>query len=211
MRSTAHWTPRYIRDRLALWGWERAHPDDPWLTATSIEFLGQWLGRNDRGLECGSGRSTSWFARRIEALTSLEHDRAWFDRVQASLARQGLAGRVDYHLYPDGESERDDSEYVRHISNLEDASLDFALIDGVARDHCANACISKLKRGGLLIVDNINWYLPHKPPSPAPASRQQHDGPLTEGWARFLAATSSWRCFWTTNGVSDTAMWFRSA
>src|SRR5687768_18165460 len=47
-------------------------------------------------------------------------------------------------------------------SEFADGSLGFALVDGAssdARGHCANAVIPKLAPCGLLVVDNVNWFI----------------------------------------------------
>src|SRR5262249_54034239 len=55
MRSFRHWTPTYIRDRLAMLRYELAHPDAPWLTGEMNQFLESWLAPDHVGLEFGSG------------------------------------------------------------------------------------------------------------------------------------------------------------
>lgn len=130
MRSIAHWTPRYVANRLRLMAWERIHPDQPWLTQDAIHLLEQLLRPADVGLETGSGRSTRWFASRTAHLTSVEHDAAWHAIVAQQLARAGISSKVTYSLCPDGAGERPDSRYVGAIAALGDRSLDYALIDG---------------------------------------------------------------------------------
>jgi hypothetical protein len=71
MRPFAHWTPRYVKNRLALMAYERFNPEQPWLTRNMIEILENWLKPTDVGLEFGSGRSTTWFARRVRHLERL--------------------------------------------------------------------------------------------------------------------------------------------
>jgi predicted O-methyltransferase YrrM len=41
-----------------------------------------------------------------------------------------------------------------------DASLDFVVVDGWYRPVCARAALSKLKPGGLLLIDNTDWKDP---------------------------------------------------
>lgn len=65
----------------------------------------------------------------------------------------------------------------------------------------------KIKSGGIVIVDNINWYLPAPHKTCSPASRSRTDGPATVAWEQFSLAVDHWRSVWTTNGVWDTALW----
>jgi predicted O-methyltransferase YrrM len=162
-----HRTPRYVYHRVRLALYERAHPDDPWLTPRAIRLLESLLRPVDRGLEFGSGRSTVWFAGRVAELTSVEHDQRWYESVSATLRQRGL-GNVDYILTPqDRPTELGDrSAYARVALAFADESLDFALVDGAYRDHTAKFVLPKIKPGGLLIIDNVNWYLPSRSRAP---------------------------------------------
>jgi hypothetical protein len=39
-------------------------------------------------------------------------------------------------------------------------------VDGIDRDVCCYNVLSKLKKRSILIIDNINWYIPFKSESP---------------------------------------------
>ncbi len=204
-RSFRHWTARYLADRVRDRWYQAAHPDHPWLTPLAIQFLSAWLKNTDRGLEFGSGRSTLWFARRVASLTSIEHSPAWYVRVQKTLVDHGQ-NNVDYRLInaqPGGSSDT----YVTAAANFPDNNLDFVLIDGIARDACANASIDKIRSGGLLIIDDAHRYLPSR--SVSPYARTLSQGPANPGWALFLENVQSWRCLWTSKGVSDTAIYIK--
>lgn len=202
----AHWTPRYIFDRVNLGLWERQHPDLPWLTAESIRLLSGMLRPTDRALEWGSGRSTRWFADRVGELTSVESDAAWFGRVKDS-----LAGRPNVHYFfkecPAGAPEPLEEEYAGVIDSFANESLDFVLVDGQVRDRCALKALPKIKPGGLLVIDNINWFLPS--PSRSPSSAKDFDGATR--WREIAAVLDAWRCIWTSSGVTDTAIWIKPA
>jgi predicted O-methyltransferase YrrM len=203
-----HRTPRYLWNRTREMAHHRIHPDDPWLTPAAVRLLGTLLRPSDLGFEFGSGRSTLWFARRVAALTSMEHDEDWHAHISARLKANGLAN-VDYVLAP-GDLPADrggESEYARSALSLSDASLDFALIDGKYRDYSAKFTLPKIKPGGLLIIDNVNWYLPCR--SKAPNSRSARLGPKTSVWAEVADELAAWRTIWTTSGVTDTAIFIR--
>lgn len=206
--SRTHRTPRYLFDRTRQYFYERAHPDDPWLTPASIRLLSRLLRPADQGAEFGSGRSTLWLAARVRALTSVEHDAQWHELVTARLNQHGL-GNVDYILAP-GDQPMDrggDSTYARVALGFPDASLDFALIDGHYRDYSAKFIMPKLKPGGMLVIDNVNWYLPCE--SKAPNSRSSALGPATGAWSEVWRKLSDWRTIWTSSGVWDTAIFIR--
>lgn len=200
MRSFRHWTPSYLIDRLRLMCYERWHPEAPWLTAASVRILESWLRSEDCGLEWGSGRSTLWFARRVKGLISIENDETWYHLVRSRMSEQGVQN-VDLRFCPG------DASYLAVAGELPPESLDFALVDGLARDRCALTALACLRPGGLLVLDNANWFLPCD--SRAPNSRRPGEGPASALWARFLAQTHVWRRIWTTNGVTDTALFVK--
>ena len=200
MRTIKHWTPRYIGDRLRVLAYERKHPDAPWLTGSMVSILESWLRSSDVGLEWGSGRSTIWLAKRIKHLVSVEHDKSWHEKVVHELNKQALSN-VDYKLCPN------EADYVSVVKNLPSESLDFCLVDGQYRDECANAAIPKIRTGGILVIDNCNWYLPST--SRSPNSRPLRERKSTEEWSLFLDLTKNWRCIWTTSGVTDSGLWLK--
>ena len=145
MRSFKHWTPRYILNRLALMHYEHKYPESPWLTQSMIKILDNWLHPTDVGLEFGSGHSTLWFSRRVAHLTSVEHDPVWYTKVNQKLCTpKDNLGKVSYHLCEDGVKAGENSTYVTVARKIAPNSLDFVLIDGVARSYCAMASIDKL-------------------------------------------------------------------
>lgn len=177
MFNPAYWLrhPHLILPRIRYWRWEREHPDAPWLCPGAIEFCEQHLTRDMIGLEFGSGRSTAWFAKRLGRLTSIEHDRAWYERVRQKLAQRGC-DNVDYRFVPldlswrEGEpwERRPLPAYVAVLDDFADGSLDFVVVDGHYRTLCIRQALSKLKQGGMLLIDDVGmWYADKGPPVPA--------------------------------------------
>ena len=208
-RRYRHLTPRYVVDRVRLIAHERRHPDTPWLTVEAVAFLERWLEPDRVGFEWGSGRSTVWFAQRLRQLISVEHDPYWYEEVKKRLDQTGVAHKVTCRCVPIDDGAAVYPHYVAAISDQEDGALDFCLVDGVARlrAHCALACLPKLKTGGIAIVDNANWFLPREPKSRAPNSRGPADGCANAEWQEFHRRVADWPCIWTSNGVTDTAIW----
>lgn len=206
MKRIGHWTPHYIFYRLSEIIYQHKFPDHPWLTKAANAILESFLTSDDVGLEFGSGRSTIWFAKKIKFLTSVEHNEEWFTKVKAILQKEKIEN-VRYILAPENAENKDVPEYLAVFNDLKIESLDFVLVDGIYRDMCACACIKCIKRGGILILDNANWYLPSN--SKSPNSRSTLANPVLDDWAKFEKLTESWRCIWTTNGVSDTVVFFK--
>jgi predicted O-methyltransferase YrrM len=210
-RSFRHWTPRYIFNRANEILYQRSEPDHPWLTRNANELLNTLLIRSDRGLEFGCGRSTIWLARRVGVLISVEHNRRWYEKVMRLIQQEGLNGKVQL-LLNECQAETDargpESDYVKVLTDFEDSSLDFILVDGVYRSDCAVLGLPKLKPGGLLILDNANWFLPNQDTA-SPNSRRKGEGPAHPRWVEFLGLVDRWRFIWTSSGVTDTAIYFK--
>jgi hypothetical protein len=210
MSRYSHLTPRYVFDRVKQIAFERRNPHAPWLTAGMIDILDQWVRPGDQGLEWGSGRSTAWLAARIGQLVTVEDDADWADKVQAMLAERGFADRVELNRIPIDPLDRSGSSaYVAVASRHAVASLDFCLVDGDLRDHCALAALPLIKPGGLLIIDNVERYLPRKAKTRSPNARGMAENCASPTWRLVAEQIAGWRSIWTTNGVSDTALWVR--
>lgn len=195
-----HWTPRYLFDRFELALYKRAHPDVPWLTPTMVEVLTSWLKPDDIGLEWGSGRSTLWFARKVGRLISVEHTESWYQKIKSRIEDDGFS-HVEYHLRKDKQS------YVAVTEAIPAESLDFCLVDGLARDACAVASLPLIKPGGLIIVDDNQRYFPSD--SRSPHARRPSEGAASEEWEMFLQQVKDWRKIQTTSGVTDTVLFVK--
>jgi hypothetical protein len=118
-----------------------ALPDLPWIPFNAIERLEACLRSDWRMIEFGSGMSTAWYARRVAYVHSIESDSGWYQTLANT-----LPGNVRYEL-------RSGPRYW-DLDEYEDRSLDFAVIDGIARDQCVNAVLPKLRSGGWIYLDN---------------------------------------------------------
>jgi predicted O-methyltransferase YrrM len=121
-----------------------------------------------RILEWGSGGSTKAILERcpfVERFVSLEHDRAWFERVRELV----VDPRLELHLVePNVEAPTESKAYWEFAARAElerglfenyvdfPASLgmifDFVLVDGRARAFCIEAGWTLLRPGGVLVV-----------------------------------------------------------
>jgi hypothetical protein len=208
MRSFKHWTPRYVFDRLRNILYLRRYPDRPWITRDAYVALEPMLRRTDVGLEFGSGRSTIWFAKRVGRLTSVESDPGWHERVTSRLAAEQISN-VTSLLFPGPEvpGKGLESEYAGVARSFGPDSLDFVLVDGLYRDACALLSLDKIRPGGLLIIDNVNWFLPSN--SRAPASIRSEQELRDDNWKTLHRTLSGWRQIWTTDGITDTALFIK--
>lgn len=120
-------------------------PGVPMISYRARRQIGRILRSDFRMVEFGSGNSTAWFAARVGFLLSVEDLPDWYDQVQ----RQLEARRID-----NVEHVLRSSDAYADLSEIEDGSLDFALVDGTDREGCVKAVVSKLKPGGWLYLDN---------------------------------------------------------
>jgi predicted O-methyltransferase YrrM len=184
--------PGQLFARIRYWWWEKRNPDKPWLTPGAVDFLESHVKSDMTALELGSGRSTLWYASKVGRLISVEHDAAWFERVKGQLAAADCRN-VDYRFvpldHPESEPERPEYHplpaYVRTITECADNSLDFVVVDGHYRSSCIAAVLSKIKPGGLLLVDDANMWPDNVPPVP-------------RDWPEVSR---------TTNGIKFTVIW----
>lgn len=200
--------PRYLSDRATLKRSRQNVPaDTPWITDEAIAILDDLLQPSFTGLEFGSGGSTAWCAQRIGSLISVEANDGWYAEVVRRLATAGVQN-VSYHLASSDVlgfgSDAHRSAYVDVRPDLAPNSLDFVFVDGDYRDHSALRGLSLLKPGGMIVLDNASLYLPNDSRTPWKVS-----APASAEWARFLELTAGWKHVWTTNGVWDTAFWFK--
>ena len=216
-RRFDHWTPQYLRYRLQAALRATLHPKEPSLTPQAVRELERRLTHDMVGVEWGSGNTTRFFARRTRHLTSFETDTSYYHWVAGTLRAEGL-DNVDYRLIAhDFEGEDDEQEMHRNpvvvaADQFADESLDYALIDSAPRGCLSRRIATKIKPGGVLILDNANWYLP--PPATlrpvAPGSVSQvlgTPGSLVahhECWPAFARLIANWTALWSSNGVQMT-------
>ncbi|MEL6545616.1 MAG: hypothetical protein AAFQ82_13375 [Myxococcota bacterium] len=204
-RSISHWSPGYVSSRIKQAIHQRRHPDDPWLTREAVDFLSQWLHLDDSVLEWGSGRSSIWLAARVGHVFSVEHNPDWLTEVESRAAASGFSDKLSLEF----SSLETADTYIGAHPELGKGSIDLCLVDGALRSACALRALELTKAGGVIVIDNVERYLFEKNPTrESPNSRQPGEGNADEKWDRFAEVTRSWRVYWTTDGVSDTAFFF---
>lgn len=197
-----HWTIRYCYHRCLKILSDFGDKDSPWLTSKSVEIIKDFLTENSIGYEWGSGKSTTWFGERISKLYSIEHDQAWFLEVKVMIKKNKLNNIELRHIPLSISSER----YVDGFLDVIDVP-DFILVDGKIRDQCAIKAVSLVKAGGIIIVDNINRYLPND--SKSPQSLNKSSDYASSEWKCFDELTANWEKIWTSDGITDTCLYFK--
>lgn len=130
----------------------------PWMTYPAVEYLSQFDFSKNTVFEWGSGNSSSWFSKRFESIISVESNPIWFDKCQEVLnENQTLLLR---------EFNRKGSEDDENVIKFADAILeqkgkfDVIVNDGklISRPRCNVNALKKLRRGGVIIFDNSDWF-----------------------------------------------------
>ena len=202
-----HWNFQYLKDRIKEKNYRKRNQGLPWLTQDAIKILQSFLTKDDVMLELGSGRSTVWFAENCKHITSIENNKEWYEKIKKTLEEKNLTN-VDYHYKGINDEKPYESDYVKSIDTFGPESLDVVLVDGWYRAECAIMSIPKIKKAGILIIDNINWYVENQ--SNAPSSLHDKSEQLSD-WNKFEDMVKGWRRIWTDNGVSSTAFYIKTS
>jgi predicted O-methyltransferase YrrM len=192
-------SPRYVFSKVRATVYELRHPNHPWITKDAIDWLTRNLRKEHRGFEWGSGNGTRWFAHQTASIVSVEHHAEWAERVKEQLAKERLTN-VDYRVVTE-------DRYLDIIGEFPDGTFDYVVVDGLFRDEALARSIPKVRAGGFIIFDNVNWYLPSK--STTPHSRSFADGASSPLFAESYEKLKSWRVEWTANGINDTAIFIK--
>ena len=203
-----HWTMRYLKNRIFLMIEEYRNPNNPWWTRDSVSIIESLLIKADSILEFGSGRSTVWLGNRCTKIISIEHDIKWAEKIKKLNSISCIDLKLVVPIIKSDTSKEYDFESYIYLDYPLNANIKFdvIVIDGLFRGHCAKLATEIIAPNGLIIIDNINWYLPSHSVSP---SSIPFDGkPINDQWEFFYQKTKSWRRILTSNGVTDTAIYF---
>jgi hypothetical protein len=119
----------------------------PWFTYPATEYLTQFDLSDKTVFEYGAGNSTLFWSARARRVVSVEDNEAWY---------QKLCGRIGTNVEITLASEK--SDYIGHIAEVGNC-FDIITIDGNYRDQCAQVAVKYLRPGGLIILDNADWWL----------------------------------------------------
>jgi len=118
----------------------------PWYTFPAIEYLSQIDFGKDAVFEYGCGSSTIFWAQRAKKVVSVEHDADWASKIR-KIAPNNVEIVAPLHGL----------DYPYALSKSEDR-FDVIVIDGLKRVECCRNLGKALKTGGLVILDNSDWY-----------------------------------------------------
>ncbi len=116
----------------------------PWVTYSFIDFIKERINKNQHIFEYGSGSSTIFYAERAGSVTSVEHDKGWFDKVKNTSPAN--AEMIFCQLEKDG-------EYAKKATLL-NKKFDIIIVDGRDRVNCCKHSVEALSPNGVLVLDD---------------------------------------------------------
>lgn len=116
----------------------------PWFTYSFIDFLDVRLTTNQSIFEYGSGNSTRYFAKKVKDITSLEHDRLWYE--------QGIKNKPENAEIVFCELD-ENGKYCRGAKNSKQ-KFNIIIVDGRDRVNCCLQSMDSLSEDGVLILDD---------------------------------------------------------
>lgn len=155
----------------------------PWMNFAVVDFITERIQPNWKIFEYGSGGSTLYWLSLGAEVVSVEHDPEWYAIVKKAA---GDNAKLDYRLVlpeppnPENSASIFDpsdpslyfsndpslryytfSKYARQIDEFPNSWFDMVVVDGRARPSCISHAISKVRSGGMLVVDNVEreYYL----------------------------------------------------
>lgn len=136
----------------------------PWWNPRAIRYLRENLPSPGNAFEWGSGGSTVWLSDCGLAVTAIESEREWADKVRAKCPAADVrfipgtdsgVCRSEFELKDNVEDFFDD--YVSAVDEFPDGSFDVVVIDGHCRIECARRATQKVKPNGIVVIDDTNW------------------------------------------------------
>ena len=150
--------------------------DMPWINFSAKHFLDHLLFQDMTIYELGSGSSTIYFSKRVKKVCSREHDKDWFMFIADHL-RKNKIENVNYELFEAEDNvdkkqkldadnadhytssdkkflNKNFKQYSSNIDQFADDFFDLIVVDGRNRNSCIKHALSKIKKGGYILLDN---------------------------------------------------------
>ncbi len=188
----------------------------PWITFPVIDFLKSTVHSNSRVFEYGGGGSTLFFVHRAKEVVTVEHDPEWFTRLHQILLKQSSSNWSGNLIIPENKNvsaSLDSSNphdyytsdenflgkifktYATFIDRYADEYFDIVLVDGRSRPSCIFHSLTKVKKGGYLIIDNSDrkYYFKHITGLLNKSFREMLNQKSPSPYADFFTQTGVWQ------------------
>jgi hypothetical protein len=116
----------------------------PWVTYSFVDFIRDRIDSSHRIFEFGSGNSTLFYAKYAGKVVSVEHNKAWFDKIYTN--KPANSELIFCELKIDGNYCRIPQTYPERFHII--------IIDGRDRINCARQCLSALTNDGVVVLDD---------------------------------------------------------
>ena len=116
----------------------------PLYTYPCYEYLNSIDWTDDKIFEFGCGWSTFWWKSLGADVYGVDNDQTWIDKINS-------------HSNLNIKMETDEKKYSKSIYE-HDMKFDVIVLDSIVRYNCACSAMDKLKSGGMIILDNSDWY-----------------------------------------------------
>ncbi len=180
-----HWAFSLTRahDSLAI-----AELDVPWWTYDAIDTVEKWITDHPepvRVFEWGSGASTLWLARRVDAITTVEHHKGFAEHIAPTLAEHAnitslVVEPVESSTpkVPSAKEGHKGLDFADYVATIDSAGgpFDLIVIDGRAREACLRAAVPHLADGGIIVFDNTKRRRYREAMAAAPVTVEVHKG-----------------------------------
>ena len=143
----------------------------PWINFLAIDYLNEVLLGAPKVFEYGMGGSTIFFAKKNLEVISVEHNKSYYEEVNKLIRQKYKKQSIQLFLsepktdsietkYVSNRSEYyglSFKDYVHTINQFPDQYFDLVLVDGRCRIECCKIASTKIKKNGVLILDNSDY------------------------------------------------------
>lgn len=125
----------------------------PWFVHSCLEEIREWQMWSKRVLEYGGGRSTRWWRKKTDWVTTIDTNAGWAAQIISDCEQGRVTGNGQV-ICLDGFAEADESKMQEYV-NAGDcfAPYDIVVIDGIHRHQCLVKALT-LPRPLTIIHDN---------------------------------------------------------
>ncbi len=143
--------------------------EHPCLTYPVLKILNNNINPGTKVFEYGGGGSTLYFLHKAKEVVTVEHNEKWYELLQKKITTPNWTGVFIKPVpgtdnldpsnpddYTTAEGNYVYKDYASYIDRYPDQYFNIVLVDGRSRPSCIKHSIPKIKKGGLLIIDDIN-------------------------------------------------------
>jgi hypothetical protein len=118
----------------------------PWYTYSAIEYINQFDLKDKNIFEYGTGYSSLYFAQKVKEIITVEDDEEWFKKIS-----KNKPNNLNILF------KEEKSNYLSSIEKL-NKKFDIIIIDASYRLDCCAYVKNNLNSGGMVILDNSDWF-----------------------------------------------------